>query len=54
MIDKSLRYAHAVFIRLQRRFLGEDSFVEIASKLYEDEVFALRLLGLIDESGLAR
>ncbi|MGI9073512.1 MAG: hypothetical protein ACR2JB_19875 [Bryobacteraceae bacterium] len=49
MIDKSLRYDHAAFVRLQRRSLGEDSFAEIASKLYEDEVFAFRLLGLIDE-----
>jgi hypothetical protein len=54
VIDKSLRYERAAFIRIQRRSLGEDSFAEIASKLYEDEVFALRLLGLVDGSGVAR
>ncbi len=51
IIDKSLRYEHAAFVRIQRRFLGEDSLAHVAAAIYDDEVFALRLLGLVDESG---
>ena len=46
MIDKSLRHEDAAFVRLQRKFPGDTSFAEVASRLYEDEVFALRLLGI--------
>jgi hypothetical protein len=48
MIDKSLRHDGAAFVRLQRRFPGNTRFSEVASRLYEDEVFALRLLGIED------
>lgn len=46
IIDKSLRYENAAFVRLQRRFAGEASFSTVASRVYEDELAALRLLGL--------
>ena len=46
VIDKSLRYEGAAFVRLQRRFAGETPFGQIASRLYEDELVALRLLGV--------
>lgn len=46
MIDKSVRYEGGVFVRIQRKSLGEDSFAKIASRIYEDEVSALALLGL--------
>jgi hypothetical protein len=54
IIDKSVKYERAAFVRLQRRFVGEDLFPYIAAKLYEDEVFAFRLLGLMDERGVSR
>jgi len=44
----------AAFVRLQRRFVGQDLFSYIAAKLYEDEVFAFRLLGLMDERGVPK
>lgn len=46
MIDKSLRYDHAAFVRLQRRFPGGVRFSDVAPRLYEDELVALRLLGI--------
>jgi hypothetical protein len=46
IIDKSLRYENAAFIRLQRRFSPEVLFAEIVARLYDDEVAALRLLGI--------
>lgn len=46
IIDKSLRYEGAAFVRIQRRFSGNVPFSEVASKMYEDEVSALGLLGL--------
>lgn len=46
MIDKSLRHEGAAFVRLQRKFAGEVPFADVASRLYEDEVFALKLLGI--------
>ena len=46
IIDKSLRYENAAFVRLQRRFSGEARFAEVTTRLYEDEVAALRLLGV--------
>lgn len=46
VIDKSLRYVGAAFVRLQRRFPAETPFSEIASRLYEDEISALNLLGV--------
>jgi hypothetical protein len=45
-IDKSLKYEGAAFVRLQRQFGGDASFSEVALRLYEDEVSALRLLGI--------
>ena len=46
VIDKSLRYAGAAFIRLQRNFEGSVAFSDIAPQVYEDEVSALKLLGI--------
>jgi hypothetical protein len=46
VIDKSLRYESAAFIRLQRRFGGTLTFAEIAPQIYEDEVKTLELLGI--------
>ena len=46
VIDKSLKYEGAAFVRLQRQFSGDASFSEVALRLYEDEVSALRLLGI--------
>lgn len=48
IIDKSLKYDGAAFIRLQRRFSGDVLFAEIAARLYDDEVGALRLLGITE------
>ena len=47
LIEKSVRYDHAAFVRLQRRFSQNESIVQIASVLYEDAGFALGLLGLV-------
>jgi hypothetical protein len=46
IIDKSLRYDRAAFVRLQCRFPAETQFSEVASRLHEDEISALRLLGV--------
>ena len=46
IIDKSLIHEGAAFIRLQRRFPGDTAFAEIAKRLYDDQVGALRLLGI--------
>jgi hypothetical protein len=46
VIDKSLRYEGAAFIRLTRSFAGTLTFAEIAPQLYEDEVKTLSLLGI--------
>lgn len=46
VIDKSLRYDHAAFIRLRRTFVGSVTFAEVAAALFEDEIGALRLLGI--------
>ena len=46
VIDKSLRYENAAFIRLQRTFPGEATFAEIAPRIYEDEVKTLSLIGI--------
>jgi len=46
VIDKSLRYTDAAFVRLQRTFDGEMTFAEIAPVIYEDEVKTLHLLGI--------
>ena len=46
VMDKSLRYDGAVFIRLNRAFSGSASFSEIAAVLYKDEVKALEFFGL--------
>jgi hypothetical protein len=46
VIDKSLRYSGAAFIRLQRSFDGSTAFADIAPEVYEDEVSVLKLLGI--------
>jgi hypothetical protein len=46
VIDKSLRYENAAFIRLQRTFPGAMTFAEIAPQIYEEEVKALSLIGI--------
>ncbi len=46
VVDKSLKHEGAAFLRLQRRFAGDVPFAEIASRIYRDEVTALRLLGI--------
>jgi hypothetical protein len=48
IIDKSLRHEGAAFVRLQRRFAGEVSFADVASRLFEDEIAARRMLGISD------
>ena len=48
LIEKSLRYDNAVFLRIQHKFSGAESLAAIAAKIYEDEVFSLGLLGLVD------
>lgn len=48
LIEKSLKYENAIFVRLQHRFSGKESFASIAAAMYEEEVFSLGLLGLID------
>lgn len=46
LIDKSTRYADAVFIRVFRTFPPSREFVAIAAQIYEDESKALALFGL--------
>jgi hypothetical protein len=48
VIDKSLRYEGAAFVRLQRRFAGDALLADVAAQLYEDEAAALRLLGITE------
>ena len=48
IIDKSLRYERAAFVRVQRTFSGAQPFAEIALHLYEDEKHALNLLGITE------
>lgn len=52
MIDKSQRFPRAAFVRVHRRSGGDDSFAAIVAALYADEVFALKLLGLAEASGV--
>jgi hypothetical protein len=46
IVDKSLRYAGGVFIRLYRRFDASIPLTDIVTSLYEDEMRALGWLGL--------
>lgn len=46
VIDKSLRHEGAAFVRLQRKYAGNAALADIAARLFEDEVGALRLLGI--------
>ena len=46
VIDKSLSYEGAAFVRLQRKQRGDARFSEAAPRIYEDEVSALHLLGI--------
>jgi hypothetical protein len=46
VIDRSLKYRNAAFVRVQRNHGGGVAFLEVASKLLEDELAALRLLGI--------
>jgi hypothetical protein len=48
LIEKSLKYENAIFLRIQHQFPGDESFASIAATMYEEEVFSLGLLGLID------
>jgi hypothetical protein len=48
MLDKSLKYEHAAFVRLFRTVSGNVTFPDLASLLYNDQVSALRLLGIVD------
>ncbi len=48
VIDKSLRYEKAYFIRLNRTFEPSLGFSEIAMSIYKDEVTVLGLLGLTE------
>ena len=48
IIDKSVRYEGAAFVRLQRKFSGDVPFAHITSRLYKDEINALSLLGISD------
>lgn len=46
VIDKSLRYDGAAYVRLQRNFDGAMKFAEIAPQIYEEETKVLDLLGI--------
>ncbi len=48
LIEKSLKYQDAIFLRIQHRFLGQEPFAVIAAAIYKEEVFSLGLLGLVD------
>lgn len=48
LIEKSLKYENAIFLRIQHQFAGNESFASIAATMYKEEVFSLGLLGLID------
>jgi hypothetical protein len=46
IIDKSLKYPNAAFVRIERVHSGDAVFSEAATSLYDDEIAALRLLGI--------
>jgi hypothetical protein len=46
VIDRSLRYERAAFIRIQRTFPGAMSFAEIAPQIYDEEVKTLSVIGI--------
>jgi hypothetical protein len=46
IIEKSIKYESAAFVRLQRTFAGSSPFSDIVRKLYDDEIEALRLIGI--------
>jgi hypothetical protein len=48
IIEKSIKYESAAFVRLQRTFAGSSPFSDIVRKLYEDELAALRLIGILE------
>jgi hypothetical protein len=48
VIDKSARYEGGAFVRVQRKFAGEIPLAKVAEALYNEEVTALRLLGIAD------
>jgi hypothetical protein len=48
LIEKSLKYDDAIFLRVQHRFSGHEPFAVIAAAIYKEEVFSLGLLGLLD------
>ncbi len=50
ILDKSLRYRAAAFIKLQRNYGGEVGFADIALRILEDQNFALKLLGISEVS----
>ncbi len=46
IIEKSIKYDGAAFVRLQRTFAGSTSLSDVVLKLYDDELSALRLIGI--------
>ena len=46
IIDKSLKFPNAAFVRIERLHTGDAVFSEVATSLYDDEIAALRLLGI--------
>lgn len=48
LIEKSLKYDNAVFLRIHHKFSGGEPFATVAVTMYKEEVFSLGLLGLID------
>lgn len=46
VLDKSLKYQNALFLRLYRKFGPKKHFHEIAETLFRDELEALKMVGL--------
>jgi hypothetical protein len=46
IIDKSLKYPNAAFVRIERTHRGDAVFSDVATTLYDDEIAALGLLGI--------
>jgi hypothetical protein len=46
IIDKSLKYPDAAFVRIERVHSGDAVSSEVATSLYGDEIAALRLFGI--------
>jgi len=48
LIEKSVKYENAAFVRVQHRFSGGEAFSVIADKMYGEQLFSLQLLKLIE------